>query len=143
MRFRKLRIVWSVVCAIACVLLVVLWVRSQYNWDSANGPLLGKELIVTSRNGGVAVGLSNRSISKWHVRHLKEPTSPREGYSYALGFGVNAAIPAIFVPHWFTILLSAFLAIAPWLRWRFSLRTLLIATTIIAVVLGLIVWSTW
>jgi hypothetical protein len=26
------------------------------------------------------------------------------------------------------------------LRWRFSLRTLLIATTLVAVVLGLIVW---
>ena len=31
--------------------------------------------------------------------------------------------------------------VAPWLRWRFSLRTLLIATTLVAVVLGLIVWS--
>ncbi len=31
------------------------------------------------------------------------------------------------------------LATAPWLRFRFSLRTLLIATTLVAVVLGLIV----
>jgi hypothetical protein len=29
----------------------------------------------------------------------------------------------------------------PWLRSRFSLRTLLIATTLIAVVLGMIVWT--
>ena len=28
MRFRKLRIAWSVVCVVACVLLIVLWVRS-------------------------------------------------------------------------------------------------------------------
>ena len=28
MRFRKLRIAWSVGCGIACVLLIVLWVRS-------------------------------------------------------------------------------------------------------------------
>ena len=28
MRFRKLRIAWSVACGIACVLLIVLWVRS-------------------------------------------------------------------------------------------------------------------
>ena len=32
MRFRKLRIAWSVVCGIACVLLIVLWVRS-YWWS--------------------------------------------------------------------------------------------------------------
>jgi hypothetical protein len=31
-------------------------------------------------------------------------------------------------------------AIAPWLRWRFKLRALLIATTLVAVVLGLFVW---
>ena len=37
-------------------------------------------------------------------------------------------------------MLSAVAAISPWLRWRFSLRTLLIATTLVAVVLGLIVW---
>jgi hypothetical protein len=33
MRYRKLRIAWSVGCAIACVLLCVLWVRSYYHAD--------------------------------------------------------------------------------------------------------------
>jgi len=28
MRFRKLRITWTVLCGIACVLLIVLWARS-------------------------------------------------------------------------------------------------------------------
>src|SRR6476469_9127373 len=32
MRFRKLRIAFSVTCLIACVLLIALWVRS-YWWD--------------------------------------------------------------------------------------------------------------
>ena len=45
------------------------------------------------------------------------------------------------VPYWFLVLLSvADLPSHPWLRWRFSLRTLLIATTLVAVVLGIIVW---
>ena len=42
-----------------------------------------------------------------------------------------------------TVVLSPVLAAAPWIRdfnWRFSLRTLLITTTLIAVGLGLIVW---
>ena len=34
MRFRKLRIAWSVGCGIACVLLIVLWVRSYTVIDS-------------------------------------------------------------------------------------------------------------
>ena len=48
------------------------------------------------------------------------------------------------LPFWFAMLFSTSFAIVPWRRqinWRFSLRTLLIATTLIAVVLGLVVWS--
>jgi hypothetical protein len=45
------------------------------------------------------------------------------------------------IPHWFPTLLFAAFAALPWLPFkRFSLRTLLIATTLIAVVLGIIVW---
>src|SRR6478609_241719 len=36
MRFRKLRIAWSVGCGIACVLLIVLWVRSYWWFDNVN-----------------------------------------------------------------------------------------------------------
>src|SRR3954465_2967345 len=34
MRFRKLRIAWSVGCAIACVLLIALWGRCYFYLDS-------------------------------------------------------------------------------------------------------------
>jgi hypothetical protein len=47
---------------------------------------------------------------------------------------------AIQVPHWLLVVTSGLMAAMPWLPWRFSLRTLLIATTLVAVVLGLIVW---
>jgi hypothetical protein len=60
-----------------------------------------------------------------------------------LGFGRIHGLrlpPLLFAPYWFPVLISGVLAAVPWIRWRFSLRTLLIATTIIAVVLGLIVW---
>src|SRR4051812_24381488 len=33
MRFRKLRIAWSVGCGLACVLLIALWVRSANSFD--------------------------------------------------------------------------------------------------------------
>ena len=45
----------------------------------------------------------------------------------------------VMVPDWFLILVVAALSAAPWIPGRFSLRTLLIATTLIAVVLGLVV----
>ena len=46
------------------------------------------------------------------------------------------------LPYWFLAFVPATIATIPWFRWskRFSLRTLLIATTLIAVVLGIIVW---
>jgi competence protein ComGC len=46
------------------------------------------------------------------------------------------------VPMWFLVFSTATLATAPWLRWHFSLRTLLIATTLLALVLGLVVDET-
>ena len=58
------------------------------------------------------------------------------------GFGIHKArgTDTIMMPYWFLVLLSAVFAAAPWIRHQFSLRTLLIATTLIAVLLGLIVW---
>jgi hypothetical protein len=47
---------------------------------------------------------------------------------------------AILVPHWMLVLLVGGIGTIPWLRFQFSLRTLLIATTLVAVVLGLVVW---
>jgi hypothetical protein len=41
MRFRKLRNAWSVAWGIACVLLVVLWVRS-YSWFETDGRQVGQ-----------------------------------------------------------------------------------------------------
>jgi hypothetical protein len=47
----------------------------------------------------------------------------------------------IVFPHWFAVALVGVIAVAPWLRWRFGLRTLLIATTLIAVGLGIVIWT--
>jgi hypothetical protein len=50
----------------------------------------------------------------------------------------------LWMPNWLLVLVFATLAAVPWLPWwskRFSLRTLLIATTLIAVILGAIVYA--
>jgi hypothetical protein len=49
----------------------------------------------------------------------------------------RAAGFSIVLPMWFLILMGASIASAPWIR-RFSLRTMLIATTLISVGLGII-----
>jgi len=66
-------------------------------------------------------------------------------FENALGFGIRqkGGHAVIHVPHWFPVVVSVTLATAPWIiqwQWRFSLRTLLIAITLVAIGLGLIVW---
>jgi hypothetical protein len=69
--------------------------------------------------------------------------SPMPKRLCALGFElVNYWNPFAFaIPFWFLAPLSGAGAVLPWIRWRFSLRILLIATTLIAVVLGPIVYA--
>ena len=42
------------------------------------------------------------------------------------------------LPCWFLVITLGTLSGLPWVKWRFSLRTLLIATTLVAVVLGVV-----
>jgi hypothetical protein len=158
MKFRKLRIAFSATCLVACVLLIVLWIRSYWRWESVVwGVTQTQGFSVCSQQGENTIQyLDYRelppgmtvSIFKWKFESLSPhdrsllPTIA-EGFA---GFFVEDTGNGFLVgiPYWFPVLLSAALAAAPWLPWwskRFSLRTLLIATTLIAVVLGLIVWA--
>lgn len=50
----------------------------------------------------------------------------------------------VIFPLWSLLLVMAVTSTLPWIRWsrRFSLRTLLIAMTLVAALLGAIVWAT-
>ncbi len=140
-RFRKLRIAWSVAWGLAAVLLIVLLVRSYRAGDStrADGDYVSYEdsrmylYTIDSTKGNIHLSLC-ASKPPWQIRfdHTKH-----------FGFGLSSwdASTTISFPYWFPVLISTAFAALPWLPWRFSLRTLLIATTLVAVVLGAIVWS--
>jgi hypothetical protein len=142
MRFRKLRIAWSVGCWVACMLSLVLWMVSLYWLEVAVARL--------SPNAFVAIGIepgtfwicateSTRYLP-WKVH--SQPIDRQLGrVNHPWGI-FECEKGAVAVPFWFLILGGTFSGVAPWLRWskRYSLRTLLIATTLVAVVLGLIVW---
>ena len=147
MKYRKLRIAWSVGWGIACVLLIVLWVRSYWYADG---------IWVHFPTDCYAAGMSNRGFIE--VGEYRNTSSPRLKFElwtfdlrkdqvllelpfYFFSFAENAGGYELWVPTWFAILLAASCGIGVWLPWRFSLGTLLIATTLVAVVLGLIVWS--
>jgi hypothetical protein len=60
-----------------------------------------------------------------------------------LGFRLHfkASLVVIVLPYWFLVLLPAAFTAIPWIHWpkRFTVRALLIATTLVAAVLGSII----
>ena len=150
MKFRKLRIAWTAICGIACLLLIVLWVRSYWRLDMLQVTLVsGNKAILMSCQGAMRLScrsaiLVSGSQPMWNL--TSHPTTEVIIAKPDSVFGFQAKRTAggysMTAPHWFPILLAAPLAIAPWIRQRarrFSLRTLLVATTLVAVVLGLVV----
>ena len=124
MKFRKLRIAWSVGWGVAAVLLFGLWVRSytiteNYLTISVSN---SRAFFVDSEEGSVAIRQMDSIVDGPLSLVIDHKT--------------------YFIPYLFFVLLAATLAAVPWIHWRFTTRTLLIATTLIAVVLGLAVYAT-
>jgi hypothetical protein len=142
---RGVRIAWSVVWGILCVLLIVLWVRSYSRLNSTSlVPLM-------SMHGEVwAISVDTDKLPP----EDRESTAKRLKLEWE-AFKKSSIIPISkihiqggtknrsrdIVVHLVPIALSASLVAAPWLCTRFSLRTLLFVTTLIAVVLGLVVYA--
>ena len=155
MRFRKLRIAWSMGCAILCLLLVVLWVRSYANRDMTRGVIgsNGLHLNATSLRGEIAIAFDYWSGKPhaWIFETVSNPENMVSVFPTAkgkrplswIGFRwlVTSSLVVIVLPNCFLASIAAALAAAPWLRWRFSLRTLLIVTTLVAILLGAVMLS--
>ena len=159
MKFRKLRIAFSVTCGIVCLLLIALWVRS-YSWgDMLSGPISQSRLLRFSSGQGVLLlnlqhdQRASQTVRGWRLQHLSmRKMEQLQAQAKARGAPVSVAVKkwglsdhVLRTPHWLPVVLSGALGAAPWVGWRFSLRTLLTVTTLVAVVLGLIVaalrWS--
>src|SRR5262245_28994916 len=161
MKFRKLRIAWSVFWSLACVLLVVLWVRSFWKCDELKWQRNGTNLSFTSFRGRIGgfgmdwdgdpqgITYENWEIGKDSQVDYNDGTGrPLPSFLGFRSSWVSAPIPldtsTLVVPYWFPTFASAVAALAPWMRhlkWHFTLRTLLIATTLVAVLLGLAVYA--
>jgi hypothetical protein len=143
MRFRKLRIAFSATCAIACVLLIVLWVRSFW-WVDIALNILGHDLASVHGNAVIDDTICFTTVDK-KIIYLGGDTTDRF-YAISISLANVAHVrqgKGIAVPYWALVFPLAVITSAPWLRqmhWRFSLRTLLIAMTLVAVVLGLVVY---
>jgi hypothetical protein len=132
-------------------------VRSYWWTDGAIGPLSSaKTLVMGSNSGRFSIRIDDSSqhrySRRWQFDHYSlveiqkdfERLGGRVSFSFPI-FGFSGT--DFFLSQWFVIIPIAVMGLVssrPWLRkseWSFSLRTLLIATTLVAVVLGLIVWA--
>ena len=151
-RFRKLRIALSITCAIACILLIVFWVRSLTTFEYAegtifpqsapNGRLWATHLTIHSYDNVLSViWATDWKASKFppwrygsrpsqmHRESWKPTYFPDEGNLGGIRFQS---------PYWLLMAITGVFAALPWIPIsnRYSLRTLLIATTLVAVLLG-------
>jgi hypothetical protein len=162
MKYRKLRIAWSVVWGVVAVLVVVVWVRSYWITETASWTFARTLVEFTSFRGQLGnLILDYGTDMPTETKFDSWPIGPNSQVEYNdgtgrplpsyLGFKSSwLSAPALrggdtsefVMPYWSPAVLGVCLAACPWVRspWRFSLRTLLIATTLVAVVLGLIVW---
>jgi hypothetical protein len=150
-KFLKLRIAFSAVCGIICVLLIVLWVRSHRGEDRAQGRLSSVGIRLYSSRGWVVLFKNSTPGAgpyDWDITlgsdYWLDPADDRLRFALPLSFFGQTAISNISLPHWVLALASVAFAAAPWFlhwRFRFSLRTLLIAMTLVAAVLGAVVWA--
>jgi hypothetical protein len=146
---RGLRIAWSVAWGILCVLLIVLWVRSYWLHDRLLIRAGGDRVIIgASVSGTVAFAAIHSYFPELAIRRfafINRAARWADNRANLLGFGYlrySSDSGELLLPHWLFVAVSAALATAPWANVsnRFSLRTLLIATTLVAFVLGLVVW---
>jgi hypothetical protein len=152
------------------LLLIVLWMMSYVRLDQVLGPFSTSEYIgCTSARGELRIGKSNDpELGRLFKNRPAHRGFPLSAGSRGHGPFFPASVPDSFdgklitwprlnlnlgvrppgithdeliVPYWLPVALTAALASAPWVRWRFSLRTLLIATSLLALLLGLVVYA--
>ena len=145
---RFLRIAVTAVSLLVCGLLIGLWVRSYTT----------SEVITRANSHALVTTIGSQSGIVWLARyigyhgysttgkpytatdwtyHSREVHFEKTRFQWKRGFmSLN-----IVLPHWFLVTIFATIAAVPWIKWRFSLRKLLIVLTLFAVFFGAIAMS--
>ena len=153
---RTLRIVFSVVSGIVCLLLIVLWGRSYSQGNYIYWNFFRVRSVVIGSTHGRMMGYSDRfTLGRPGVGRFR--FLDRDKFFFAFGppfsgkqpLNIHSRSPIVYgfrtfgVSHWLLVAIFATLAVVPWLKrsWQFSLRTLLAAITVVAVVLEAVVYA--
>jgi hypothetical protein len=141
---KYLRIAVTALSLTACVLLIALWVRSCDSWDTLTAPLFGKCVVevhsVSSRTVITLSTLRANQMEYWGIWSVDDEECFWD-LSDAFYFSPGSSGPCVVsMSHWSLILVATAFATMPWMNQfrRFSLRNLLIATTLVAAALGVV-----
>jgi hypothetical protein len=140
----KLRIVWSVMFSLATVLLIALWAGSYWRLQILEKRTGLQAVQISSVKGHIAIARLDpqTAIGKSYLSVVAGDAADwRKGGVLGFAYYDDRFLTALVAPHWLLAFLCSALAVGPWISpgRRFSLRTLLVATTLIAAALGLIV----
>ena len=163
---RRLLNIASIVCLVACVALMGMWVRSYHHTDRTFGHFdAGHGFQIDSRFGRLVLYLGNHDLGSYFTTDVIYSARQKTGKSVLvtsglpvysglernrplalsdLGFDafVRPTGQFLILPYWFAVLAAGSSAMLFQLRRppRFTLRSLFIATTFLAMVLGMIEW---
>src|SRR3954468_5746589 len=117
MRFRKLRLAWSVLWGVGCVLLILLWVRSYWRLQilEKRGGLHAVQL--SSVTGRIAFAhLDPRAtIGRPYLSVVAGDAADwRKGGASGFAYYADGSVKALITPHWLPALISAAVAATPW-----------------------------
>jgi hypothetical protein len=143
-KYHKLRIAFAAVCGALGLLLIALWVRS-YSWHDAAGRIQSSRAVMAaSVQGRISIYSQQLGVDdQW--RFVSTPVQHPETsrlFNVPRWYNRYPSYIGLAIPHWLPILVLfalGTLACRREFKSQFSLRTLLIVGTLIAVGLGLIV----
>ena len=146
------RVAFSAVCLLLGLLLVAVWIRSYWVADTA--------LLQTTARRAVQVD-SFRGVASLESLYFNDDADPLEfhleseeitddfeppydtvwGFGWEVARGADGGSHTLSLPYWLIVLLLAAIAIVPWIRFRFRLRTLLIVMAVVAAALGAVAYA--
>jgi hypothetical protein len=149
---RRIRIAFAILFGIICVLSVVFWVRSYY-WYQAVFVRQGTIVYAVGAYGGYVCASIRPAYAKgkawkvndWPMDKNREVVAREAKATNIFGFGgekYHEGVAVLLVPAWFVSFGSGGASL---LLWRakavaFTVRNLLIATALVAAILGLVVY---
>jgi hypothetical protein len=151
---RYLRLLVAALCGIACIVCCVLWARTYSSPAFVVMPLPGPfgSVLVETAHGRATVctvygqRLTNgNNASPWGIHYKSldewEPGRPPLAARGNFTFSRWKQFYCLILPYWFLTITSGVLGVMFFQKesLRFSLRTLLIATTLLAIFLGTII----